>query len=132
MFLQISATERCGSPSATTTNTTSKPSPPSPSTLNANKRIRVTSSEGKNANLTLTPSATFTDLQIMIEQELGIPPLEQKLRWGFPPKELCPSEDPSSPLALSHGERVSVERIASVTSNESPERSPKTKPREGM
>lgn len=68
----------------------------------------------------------------MIEQELGIPPLQQKLRWGFPPKELCPSEDPSSPLALSHGERVSVEKIAPVTSNESPERSPKTKPREGM
>ena len=36
----------------------------------------------------------------------------QRLRWGFPPKELRPSEEESSsPLSLSHGERVSVEWV---------------------
>lgn len=54
---------------------------------------------------------TFHDLQRMIERELDIPASEQKLRWGFPPKELLAPEDPGAPLPLSHGERVSVERI---------------------
>ena len=47
----------------------------------------------------------------MIENELDIPVSVQKLRWGFPPKELLAPEDPAAPLPLSHGERVSVERV---------------------
>ena len=81
------------------------------------KRIRVTSSEGKNSNITLSLTATYTDLQLLIEQELGIPVHQQKLRWGFPPKELLPPEDHTSPLPLSHGERVSVERLGGGPSN---------------
>lgn len=46
----------------------------------------------------------------MIQDELGIPCNCQRLRWGFPPKELHPSED-NTPLCLSHGERVSVEWV---------------------
>lgn len=78
-------------------------------------RIRVTSSEGRNAHFTLSNLSTFIDLQLMIEQELGIPSEQQKLRWGFPPKELCRPEDPSTPLPLSHGERISVERMTTHT-----------------
>lgn len=73
------------------------------------KKIRVTT-EGKTANLTLSNTATFLDLQMMIEDELGVPSNCQRLRWGFPPKELRPSED-NAPLTLSHGERVSVEWV---------------------
>ncbi|XP_019851334.1 PREDICTED: deubiquitinating protein VCIP135-like isoform X2 [Amphimedon queenslandica] len=86
---------------------TSKP----PTQLIKDKRIRVTSSEGKNSNITLKMEDTFHDFQIMIEKELGIPLSQQKLRWGFPPKELLAPEDPRAPLPLSHGERVSVERV---------------------
>lgn len=90
------------------TNHTPKPSPPSPSIPSNTKKIRVTTSDGKTANLTLSNTATFIDLQTMIEDELGIPSNCQRLRWGFPPKELRPSEN-DEPLTLSHGERVSVE-----------------------
>jgi hypothetical protein len=48
----------------------------------------------------------------MIENELDIPSSQQKLRWGFPPRELTQPDDPLSPLPLTHGEKVSVERIA--------------------
>ena len=83
----------------------------------------------------------------MIENQLSIPVPNQRLRWGFPPKELHPSEDPSSPFKLSHGECVSVEwagqhvrnislednTMSSVLGpthspvNKSPTRSPKSK-----
>ena len=90
------------------TKAENKPSPPSPS---SNKRIRVTSSDGKAANLTLSSSATFADLLQLIEQQLGIPSNQQRLLSGFPPRELLPPDDPSAPLPLGNGERVSVEWV---------------------
>lgn len=77
----------------------------------ANKRIRVTLSDGKAANLVLSSSATYTDLLQMIEEQLGVPTNQQRLLSGFPPRELIPPEDPSAPLPLSNGERVSVQFV---------------------
>lgn len=37
---------------------------------------------------------------------------QQRLRWGFPPKELRPSADPTHPVELTNGERVSVDVVA--------------------
>lgn len=43
-------------------------------------------------------------------------PLErQKLRSGFPPRELHPPSDPSQPVALANGERVSVDILPAST-----------------
>lgn len=39
---------------------------------------------------------------------------QQRLRWGFPPKELRPSSDPTHPVELTNGERVSVDVVAGV------------------
>ena len=45
----------------------------------------------------------------------SIPPEKQRLRSGFPPRELKPpSEDPSLPVNLANGERVSVDVIGPV------------------
>ena len=41
----------------------------------------------------------------------SIPVEQQRLRWGFPPKELRPS-DPTHPVELTNGERVSVDVVA--------------------
>lgn len=48
----------------------------------------------------------------------SIPPVQQRLRSGFPPKELLPEcDDPSLPVNLTNGERVSVDIIASADSS---------------
>ncbi len=47
----------------------------------------------------------------------SIPPVRQRLRSGFPPKELLPeSGDPSLPVNLTNGEKVSVDIVAAVDS----------------
>lgn len=45
----------------------------------------------------------------------SIPAEQQRLRWGFPPKELRPSTDPTHPVELTNGERVSVDVMATAT-----------------
>ncbi len=48
----------------------------------------------------------------------SIPPGQQRLRSGFPPKELLPElGDPSLPVNLANGERVSVDILASTESD---------------
>ena len=44
----------------------------------------------------------------------SIPPEQQRLRWGFPPRELRPSADPTHPVELTNGERVSVDVVPSL------------------
>lgn len=41
----------------------------------------------------------------------SIPPDRQKLRSGFPPRELQPPADPQQPVDLANGEKVSVDII---------------------
>ncbi len=81
------------------------------------KKIRVTTSDGKTANLTLSNNATFNDLQLMIEDEFDIPCKYQRLRGGYPPKELHQTTD-NGQLTLSHGERISVEWIKSANNTQ--------------
>ena len=42
---------------------------------------------------------------------IRIPAEQQRLRRGFPPRELRPSEDPTHPVELTNGERVSVDVV---------------------
>ena len=41
----------------------------------------------------------------------SIPAEQQRLRAGFPPKELKPGDDPTCPVELVNGERVSVDIV---------------------
>ncbi|XP_071795965.1 deubiquitinating protein VCPIP1-like [Asterias amurensis] len=79
------------------------------------KRIRLTSSDGKQATLILEPSTTFSELQGKIEMELNVKADSQKIRYGFPPKELtAPIEgQESEPVPLQNGDRVTVEVVSS-------------------
>ena len=40
-----------------------------------------------------------------------VSPVNQRLRAGFPPKELKPGNDPNLPVQLANGERVQVDVI---------------------
>ena len=76
-------------------------------------RIRVTTSDGRASTLTLPCNTTFVDLQEMIENELKVPPSQQVLRFGIPPKVFQPS-DPGAPVNLQNGDRVTVEMVPST------------------
>ncbi|KAJ0059254.1 hypothetical protein NL108_011293 [Boleophthalmus pectinirostris] len=84
---------------------------PSSSSSNKEKKLRVTTSDGRQAMLTLQANTTFTELQKSIAKEFNVPPSQQCIRHGFPPKELLPPKDgeENEPVALQHGDRVSVE-----------------------
>lgn len=102
-----------GSPEASSSSapaTPTKSSSPS-SSSNKEKKLRVTTSDGRQATLTLQAHTTFADLQRSIANQFGIPPTQQCIRYGFPPKELHPPKDgeENEPMALQHGDRVTVE-----------------------
>ena len=82
-------------------------------------RIRVTTSDGQASTLTLSSHTTFVDLQEMIEKDLNVPASQQVLRFGIPPKVFQPS-DPSDPVNLQNGDRVTVEVVPSVKEPELP------------
>ncbi|XP_054452264.1 LOW QUALITY PROTEIN: deubiquitinating protein VCPIP1 [Anoplopoma fimbria] len=100
------STETSLSSSAPATPTKSS-TPPS----NKEKKIRVTTSDGRQAMLTLQVNTTFSELQRSIAAQFGVPPAQQCIRHGFPPKELPPPKDgeENEPAALQHGDRVTVE-----------------------
>lgn len=89
----------------------SSPRPTSSQTPRNNKRIRLSSSTGGQHDLTLPLNVTYSQLQEAIEKELGVPPKEQKIRFGFPPRVLHPPEagKEEEPIPVQHGERVMVE-----------------------
>jgi len=94
-------------PATPTKATTSSPS----ADRDKDKKIRVTTSDGRQAMLTLPPLTTFRDLQRSVAREFGVPPAQQSIRRGFPPKELPPPRagEESQAVALQHGDRVTVE-----------------------
>ena len=53
-------------------------------------------------------------LSLFLSLSFSIPAEQQRLRWGFPPRELRPSVDPTHPVELANGERVSVDVVASA------------------
>ena len=84
-----------------------------PAQLPGEIRIRVTTSDGQAGTLTLSCHTTFVDLQEMIEKELNIPPSQQVLRFGIPPRVFQPS-DPGAPVNLQNGDKVTVEVVPSI------------------
>ncbi|XP_010882134.1 deubiquitinating protein VCIP135 [Esox lucius] len=99
-------------PSSSSSSTPATPTKTSSSLASSKeKKIRVTTSDGRQAMLTLQAQTTFYELQRSIANEFGVPPAQQCIRHGFPPKELFPPKDgeENEPVALQHGNRVTVE-----------------------
>uniref|UniRef100_A0A3Q3WH10 Deubiquitinating protein VCPIP1 n=1 Tax=Mola mola TaxID=94237 RepID=A0A3Q3WH10_MOLML len=105
------------------TSSSSAPATPtkssSPSSTNKEKKIRVTTSDGRQAMLTLQAHTTFSELQRSIASQFGVPPAQQCIRYGFPPRELAPPKDgeENEPVALQHGDRVTVEILRGPEDN---------------
>ncbi|XP_014876360.1 deubiquitinating protein VCIP135 [Poecilia latipinna] len=102
-----------GSPETSSSSapaTPTKTSSPS-SSSNKEKKIRVTTSDGRQAMLTLPALTTFAELRRSIAKQFDVPPPQQCIRYGFPPKELLPPRngEENEPVALQHGDRVTVE-----------------------
>ncbi|XP_005099775.2 deubiquitinating protein VCIP135 [Aplysia californica] len=53
-----------------------------------NKRIRLSTADGKNMTLDLPADCTFLQLQSLIASAAHVPPDRQRIRYGFPPREL--------------------------------------------
>ncbi|XP_048832791.1 deubiquitinating protein VCPIP1 [Brienomyrus brachyistius] len=101
---------------ATPTKATSSPK------SSKEKKIRVTTDDGRQATLTLRAETTFSELQRSIAEEFAVPPAQQCIRHGFPPKELLPPKEgqEEEPLPLQHGDRVSVETLKDPREKSSP------------
>ena len=56
---------------------------------------------------------TYKDLRDAISSNFNIPPELQKIKYGFPPKELKPHDEggETEVVPLQHGDRVVVEEI---------------------
>ncbi|XP_006634063.2 deubiquitinating protein VCPIP1 [Lepisosteus oculatus] len=97
-------------PSSAPATPTKAPSSPQSS---KEKKIRVTTTDGRQAMLTLQVETTFAALQESLAREFAVPPAQQCIRYGFPPKELLPPgagrED--EPVPLQHGDRVTLEAV---------------------
>ncbi|XP_037538378.1 deubiquitinating protein VCIP135 isoform X2 [Nematolebias whitei] len=100
-----------GSPETSSSSAPATPTKSSSPSSIKEKKIRVTTGDGRQAMLTLPAHSTFSDLQSSISKQLGVPPPQQSIRYGFPPKELLPPKDgkENEPVALQHGDRVTVE-----------------------
>ncbi|XP_025080407.1 deubiquitinating protein VCIP135-like isoform X2 [Pomacea canaliculata] len=113
------AKEARGSPdlsatsSAKSTPSATPPSTPK-STAHGGKTVRVTSSTGQAAMLTLNKELTFWELQQKLEEALGVPPHRQKLRVGFPPRELkAPAAGEEGRFVpINHGDKIVVEVLS--------------------
>ncbi|CAL1580650.1 unnamed protein product [Knipowitschia caucasica] len=101
-------------PSSTPVTPSSAPATPTKSSSLSEKKVRVTTSDGRQAMLTFPPRCTYGELQQSIAREFSVPPSQQCIRLGFPPKELLPpaAGEENEPVALQHGDRVSVEVLS--------------------
>lgn len=91
-------------------------------------KVRLSTSNGRQATVTLTPAATYEDLQKAVVAKLGIAKDRQKLRYGFPPRELKLPGNPDEGLPLAHGDRVSVEELPEKMEHEELESPPDNLP----
>lgn len=106
--------DKAADPRPSSPSSSSSSAPPTPTKLpptSGEKKIRVTTSDGRQAMLTLQQHTTYSELQNSIVQLFNLPAGQLCIRHGFPPRELPPPrpEDQNQPVALQHGDRISVE-----------------------
>ena len=63
--------------------------------------------------LNIVSSTTYSELKDKIAMELGIDPTQQRIKHGFPPKQMSIADD--DVLSLIHGDRIIVEIIKEKT-----------------
>lgn len=63
--------------------------------------------------LTFTSDVTYQELQELVEKETSVPVSRQRLRSGFPPRELKPKEGETNQatVPLQHGDKVMLEML---------------------
>ncbi|XP_065191059.1 deubiquitinating protein VCPIP1-like [Sycon ciliatum] len=125
-----SASAGCNSPqpmdtSAATTTTTTTATTTGAAAASASPssiRVRVCMMPGgKSANLEFVPPVMPENLQSTIATQFDVPVERQRLRVGFPPRELQLVD--GEPVQLKHGDKLSVEEIQPA-SEPPPPRSP--------
>ncbi|KAL4225382.1 Deubiquitinating protein [Mactra antiquata] len=86
-----------------------------PSSL-GEKKLRLQTSDGRQEMLTLVKDVTYSELQKLIYEAVGVPAIRQKIRVGFPPKLLGePAEgEEEKILTLHHGDKLALEVIPDV------------------
>ncbi|XP_070565133.1 LOW QUALITY PROTEIN: deubiquitinating protein VCPIP1-like [Ptychodera flava] len=94
-----------GAETARKCKTTAQPQRPS------GKKIRLSTSDGRQLMMSLETAITYKELQMKIEQELLVPAERQKLKYGFPPRDLKAPEEgkDDEPVPLQHGDKVMIE-----------------------
>ncbi|XP_049604093.1 deubiquitinating protein VCPIP1 [Syngnathus scovelli] len=109
-----------GTPALSSAPATPTKSPAAPA--GGEKKIRVSASDGRTATLTLGPRASYSDLCNSIGQHFGVAPARLCIRHGFPPRELPPpaSGHEQEPVALRHGDRVTLEILKGTDEEEAP------------
>ena len=77
------------------------------------KRVRISASHGRTATVPLSSNMTYKDLQDAISSNFNIPAELQRIKYGFPRKELKPpnKDDEANVVPLQHGDSVFVEEI---------------------
>ncbi|XP_059161948.1 deubiquitinating protein VCPIP1-like isoform X2 [Physella acuta] len=95
------------------TKITTNPTSLATESTNSNKRIRLSTSDGKNITLDIPSECSFTELQKLIGIAVDVPPTNQRIRHGFPPRELKPparaEEDYKVPIQS--GDKVMLDII---------------------
>ncbi|XP_067655119.1 deubiquitinating protein VCPIP1-like isoform X1 [Haliotis asinina] len=93
-------------PSTTSAPSTSTSTATTSTTQTPGKKVRLATSDGRQEMLHLVSDVTFAELQKLISDVLDIAPQRQRLRLGFPPRELKAGTEP---VSLKHGDKLSVE-----------------------
>ncbi|XP_061549916.1 deubiquitinating protein VCPIP1 [Phycodurus eques] len=114
---------------------TSAPATPAKSSVapapsGGEKKIRVSTGDGRTATLTLGPRASYSELRGSIAEHFGVAPARQRIRYGFPPKELPPpaAGGEEEPVALRHGDRVTLEILRGAEDQGPPALGPAARP----
>ncbi|CAL1543504.1 unnamed protein product, partial [Lymnaea stagnalis] len=76
-----------------------------------NKRIRLSTSDGRNITLDLPSECTFLELQSLITDAVDVPSAKQKIRYGFPPRELKPPATPEGDykVPIQPGDKITLD-----------------------
>ena len=61
--------------------------------------------------MTLEANITYASLQAQLDKEFSVPAARQRIKHGFPPRELqAPSSElAEEPLPINHGDRITLE-----------------------
>ncbi|GFW12571.1 hypothetical protein TNCV_818231 [Trichonephila clavipes] len=106
-------------PKSTTTSKSETAAKPEQCSISEPHFVKVVSQSGQQANLTLSEKGiSYTKLQEWISDTFSIPIPNQRIKIGFPPKELeAPVHSDTSPVALKHGDRLMVENCPKQVTN---------------